>query len=467
LKTRIAGLFLLAVLCVVPARAAATPVFRFPRIGTVHVYRPDGAVRAVVLFASGDGGWNLGVVDMARIPARQGALVAGFSTPPFLRRLEHEQGKCAYPAADLEKLSQYLQRREGLHRYIPPTLAGYSSGATLVYALLAEAPTGTFRGGISLGFGPDLAVTRPLCPGTGLRMTRRRDRQGYDVQPADLPVPWIILQGEIDRVYDIDAVARFIGQVGNATLVRLPHVGHGYSVQRHWVRQYDAAFAKIATRNDHAGNSDNRLDLPLVEVPGRGKGGGVFAVMLSGDGGWVGLDRRIAADLVARGVPVVGWSSLEYFWHARGPDRAGRDLSRVIARYRRRWEREHVILIGYSLGADVLPFMASRLPPNQRRRVRLVALLGPGKQTGFEFHVADWLHLRESGRTYPVVPEIERLQGLPVLCVYGAGEAHSACPRVSLKGATIRKVQGGHHFGGDYHQLANMILQAASHSARH
>ncbi|HYW03542.1 MAG TPA: AcvB/VirJ family lysyl-phosphatidylglycerol hydrolase [Gammaproteobacteria bacterium] len=467
MKTRIPWLLLLLALGVAPARAASVPTFSLPRIGTVHVYRPHGPVRAVVLFASGDGGWNLGVVDMARILAREGALVAGFSTPPYLHRLDREKGRCAYPAADLEKLSQYLQRREGLHRYIPPVLAGYSSGATLTYALLAEAPAGTFRGGISLGFGPELAVTRPLCPGTKLHMTRRRDHQGYDVEPADLPVPWIILQGGIDRVYNIDAVARFIDQVGNATLVRLPHVGHGYSVRRHWVPQYRAAFAKLATRDDHAGNADNLLDLPLVEVPARSARGDTFAVMLSGDGGWVGLDRRIAADLAARGVPVAGWSSLEYFWHAHGPDEAGRDLSRAIAHFGRRWDRRHVILIGYSLGADVLPFMASRLPPGQRAQVDLVALLGPGEKTGFEFHVADWLHLPESGPRYPVPPEIRRLRGMRVLCVYGADEAHSACPQVSLAGATIREVRGGHHFGGDYHRLAGMILQAASRPARH
>ena len=37
---------------------------------------------------------------------------------------------------------------------------------------------------------------------------------------------------------------------------------------------------------------------------------------------------------------------------------------------------DKVVLIGYSLGADVLPFMASRLKPDLVNRVVLIALLG-------------------------------------------------------------------------------------------
>jgi type IV secretory pathway VirJ component len=41
-----------------------------------------------------------------------------------------------------------------------------------------------------------------------------------------------------------------------------------------------------------------------------------MAVMYSGDGGWVGLDRDVAAVLAKAGVPVVGIDSLSYFWSA-------------------------------------------------------------------------------------------------------------------------------------------------------
>src|SRR4029077_1267816 len=36
------------------------------RFADVTIYRPSGPVKSVVLFLSGDGGWNKGVVDMAQ-----------------------------------------------------------------------------------------------------------------------------------------------------------------------------------------------------------------------------------------------------------------------------------------------------------------------------------------------------------------------------------------------------------------
>src|SRR5262245_46350955 len=51
--------------------------FRHGRFGQVSLYRAGDRPARVVLFVSGDGGWNLGVVGMARHLAERGALVAG------------------------------------------------------------------------------------------------------------------------------------------------------------------------------------------------------------------------------------------------------------------------------------------------------------------------------------------------------------------------------------------------------
>ena len=42
------------------------------RFGAVTVYIPEGAPRGVAIFLSGDGGWELGVVGMARALAAMG-----------------------------------------------------------------------------------------------------------------------------------------------------------------------------------------------------------------------------------------------------------------------------------------------------------------------------------------------------------------------------------------------------------
>jgi type IV secretory pathway VirJ component len=71
-------------------------------------------------------------------------------------------------AGDFENLSHAVQKQYELPRYHVPVAVGYSSGATLIYALLAQAPVGTLAGGLSLGFSPDLIVGSTLCKGEDL-----------------------------------------------------------------------------------------------------------------------------------------------------------------------------------------------------------------------------------------------------------------------------------------------------------
>ena len=129
------------VLTLAPAALAGEPTetLNVPTFGRVAVYAPPGAPDQVVLFVSGDGGWNLGVVTMAERVRDLGALVVGVDIRAFVKSLEAAKG-CAYPAGPLEELSRTVQLHRRLPAYKRPMLVGYSSGATLVYAALAAAP---------------------------------------------------------------------------------------------------------------------------------------------------------------------------------------------------------------------------------------------------------------------------------------------------------------------------------------
>ena len=140
------GLALLGSLAGPPPVAAVEEVFRLGRFGDVRLYHRAPHPSRVVLFVSGDGGWNAGVVDMARALADMDALVVGINILVYLEKLESSDEKCSYPAADFELLSKAVQQKLGFPEYVTPSLLGYSSGATLVYAVLVQAPPGTFRG---------------------------------------------------------------------------------------------------------------------------------------------------------------------------------------------------------------------------------------------------------------------------------------------------------------------------------
>jgi type IV secretory pathway VirJ component len=226
--------------------------------GVVTVYRHDAAAeisrtpRDVVLFLSGDGGWNLGVITMAQQLADQGATVAGIDIRHYLAQLEQTPSACVSPAEDFTQLGRKLQAGSK-GQLVAPILVGYSSGATLVYAALAQADAGSFKGALSLGFCPDLDLKKPLCKGAGIGFTPRKDAKsvfkGVNFLPAkSLSGRWISLQGQLDQVCAAAPTVEFVAQVQGADLVLLPKVGHGYSVERNWVPQYLKAFRDIAGR---------------------------------------------------------------------------------------------------------------------------------------------------------------------------------------------------------------------------
>jgi type IV secretory pathway VirJ component len=219
----------------------ATRIIDFPGVGEVTVYAPQGPARGLALFASGDGGWNLGVWDMAHTAAELGYWVGGFSTPAFLRTLEASNGSCSDASGLLDQISNKVKKEMKLPAAARPVLIGYSSGATIAYAALAQAGDTRFGGAMTLGFCPDLIIHKSWCEGAGGLTATKMSKAPYTPIFNTVPVvksPWIVLQGEIDQVCNPPATEAFVRQVKGGHIVMLPKVGHGYSVTRNWMPQY-------------------------------------------------------------------------------------------------------------------------------------------------------------------------------------------------------------------------------------
>jgi type IV secretory pathway VirJ component len=243
--------------------------------------------------------------------------------------------------------------------------------------------------------------------------------------------------------------------------VLLPKVGHGFSVPRNWMPQFRAAFGRIASGSRNpapAARAGAVGDLPLIEVPASGSQSSAFAVIVTGDGGWGVTDRGIGESLAARGVPTVGLNSLQYFWDAKTPEQAAGDLGRILSHYLEIWKKQQVVLIGYSLGADVMPFMINRLPLNLHSRIKLAALIGLGSTVNFEFHLVDWLATIAHRNSLPVRPEVEKLKGLKILCFYGREDDDALCGNLEPALATAVVLEGGHRVGRGFEKIVDSIL---------
>lgn len=335
----------------------------------------------------------------------------------------------------------------------------------MVYATLVQAPPGTFLGAISLGFCPDIEVQKPFCKGSGLEWEALPKGKGFNFMPAkNLQAPWIALQGTIDQVCAPSATEVFVKQTKNSEVILLPKVGHGFSVPRNWLPQFKDAFSRMAARRDvpMSAKIESLQDLPLVEVPAKSSTRRTLAIMLSGDGGWAGLDRDIAGVFSEIGIPVVGLDSLQYFWTKRNAQGIASDLARIMRHYLAAWNKDSLVLIGYSQGADVLPFTLHRLPSDLAASIKLTALIGPGLDANFEFHLTNWIDGSSGSEALPLLPEFQKLEHMKVLCISSSsGQNESICPKIAAP--DVRKVilPGGHHFGGDYRTIAEIILKEA------
>jgi len=331
----------------------------------------------------------------------------------------------------------------------------------VVYATLVQSPPGTFAGALSMGFCADQDFAgAQLCPGAGLRYAPNAQHELVFKPAATLKQPWIAFQGGKDQVCNAQAAHEFAGAVPNGEIIELPLVGHGFSVEKNWMPQFREAYQRLAAQPQKAAGAPPPEigELPVQEVQASGTSA-EFALLLTGDGGWAGLDQELAARLAASGVPTVGLNSLKYFWKQRTPEETAADVARILRHYLSAWHKQRVLLIGYSFGADVLPFVVNRLPPDLRSKVASVSLLGIDGSASFEISISDWVGTDDAGAA--TRPEVGRITGLPVLCLYGEGEKDSICPGLADPGIRREQVGTGHHFGGEYATLADRILAFA------
>jgi type IV secretory pathway VirJ component len=149
----------------------------------------------------------------------------------------------------------------------------------------------------------------------------------------------------------------------------------------------------------------------------------------------------------------------------RSPEEAAADVARVARAYLARWQGAtagggRLLLVGYSRGADLLPFVAARLPADLRARVRLVAMLGLAHTANFQFHWSDVVKDTRRPDDRPTGPELEKLRGMRLLCVYGTEEKDSGCRDADSTLVTRVARLGAHHFDKNYGALAELILGA-------
>jgi type IV secretory pathway VirJ component len=206
-----------------------------------------------------------------------------------------------------------------------------------------------------------------------------------------------------------------------------------------------------------AANPDIK-DLPLRQVIAARQSAPVFAVFITGDGGWADIDKDVTAELADHGINVIGLDSRAYLHVRHPPDQVARDIERIVRHYQGEWHRRRFVLVGYSRGADLSPFIVSRMDSAERADVSLIAMIGLGIRAGFEFHFQDIFRDVKRPGDLPTLPELEKLRGMRMMCVYGSEEKNSGCRAAS--DGLVKRIErpGSHHYDGKFREIGDLIL---------
>ncbi|CAK0780369.1 Virulence factor family protein [Gammaproteobacteria bacterium] len=315
--------------------------------------------------------------------------------------------------------SHWVQKELGFAAYQSAYLAGRGVGSSLVWTMLAQSSHQAFAAGFGADFSPQLPVGRPLC---------EIEPRG---EPYQRPLPKEHILGSPWQ--HLDTPGMTYGQ----------WLAHG--IQAH--------------REAHIPNPAVVHDMPIIEVASHSQRD-VLVVFYSGDGGWRDIDKALAEYLAGEGFAVLGVDALSYFWSALTPQQVGHDLIHLLAHYQKAWNLRQVVLVGYSFGADILPFAYNRLPPEVQRQVILLSLLAPGRAADFEIRVLGWLGADPSAKALPLAPEIASIPKPRIQCLYGLDEAaRSLCTEPSMATAEVISTSGSHHFDGDYATLGKRLFE--------
>lgn len=323
--------------------------------------------------------------------------------------------------------------------YMHPVIIGIGEGGVMAYASVADTPAATIAGAVIVDPSVALDTKLPSCEGADYEAV---PGQGFSYSyDADLPNPATIIREKPDTDPKGPPSAGFFlaqEKIGDTKAGRLELAA-------------DAAV-------DIAKEDATAEALPVIDIPSTNGPAKYVALFFSGDGGWRDIDKSVGDIISKESTHVVGVDSLRYYWSLRKPEGIAKDIQRIVAKADPSGKLP-VLLLGYSFGANTVPFAWPYLPKQLQDRISLVGLIGTEKTTPFQVSVGAWLGL---GGDNEVAPAVVKIPASKVLCVYGSEEDDTACTDTSLSAVEKIELPGDHHYDEKYELLATKLMEAVT-----
>ncbi len=196
-------------------------------------------------------------------------------------------------------------------------------------------------------------------------------------------------------------------------------------------------------------------DLRVKEFPGNNKM--PLVLYLSGDGGLNKFTNALCQGINAKGYEVSCIDSRSYFWKKKTPQQTTNDVvSYITTKFKTRVNQEFV-LAGFSFGADIVPFVANRLPDVIRGKLKSCIAVDIGTSTSFEIRLVEMLGA-SSKAGFEVLPEVNKMGNTKFSTIQSADAKDFPLKAVRLKNYKNTAVPGNHHFDDNIGNLAVLMI---------
>jgi len=178
-------------------------------------------------------------------------------------------------------------------------------------------------------------------------------------------------------------------------------------------------------------------------------------VYISGDGGMNRFTNSLLTSLNKKGYALLALDAKDYFWHKKEPQQFATAMNQVISAYMKNKRRNSLVLLGYSFGADVSPFLATRLSSALYSKCKYLVMLSPSVNTDFEIKILDMIGFG-GGKGKNVVNELNKVT-TPTVLFFGKDENDFPVNEVTINKQVVI-IEGGHHYDNNVDDLARQIV---------
>lgn len=436
MKELIAAAFITGLFFLTSGQVGQTS-FKTDTFGDVRIFKsPEKEIKKVIILLSDSTtGWNQSIDHLSQDIAKDGNLILGINMATYNEIKLHGDKTLG---KNLDAVSKYVQHLLKMEHYQTPLIISFQTDTQRTFDISTQASTDFFSSINVIG----------SCPSTPSSIK------------LNIPIHFFYDQRKDCRTSnDNNKIIYMI------TALRVPDLsGNSLNLSK-WSpemkdlwREQSRSLASIDSSKGIEIEDALKSRLPLVVLEPKKITADHFVVIYSGDGGWADFTNEIAEAYLAQGIPVVGISSLQYFWKARGIQESTHDLEEIVIHFQNKWSLAKFKVAGFSFGADVAPFLVNQMDTKITASLQKLILLAPGYYAKFEFQLRDWFEDKDEGSS--IIEQLKQMKKIPVSCAFGKDDYEGVCSsveRLDHKNIKAYPLNGGHHFNDDLTQIDQLL----------